>query len=318
MRIILALAPVYTQHTAYRSPAINTGSSLLAFCMVHVMIYYVFVVYVDTVPRWRRNEQQLLLLKSASSTSTKVYQPGDLNIGCHNESVSEPLLHSLNGSKKITADEGVAVYTTEHIVVSGNFSCSVEDEQSSANDEFSNERPINIISPHTNSEQVIRQEVTTPQCSNIICSGLQPLPLPPTYLSIKSLRSHSINHDPSKLPMLKGLQYPECSHCSGKQLDIPQTLKSEGTWTKKSWCYADMERGPLYYANHYVSKAFSGFGIEETVHRPGNQELVLSCPFTLSKCSHRHNHSTQYTRTERSALDRPELYIKPFTVLVPD
>ena len=68
-------------------------------------------MYVDTAPRWARSEQQLLLIKSASSSSTKLYAFSEPNSGCHNENVSGPLSHSLAGSKKITADEGAAAYT---------------------------------------------------------------------------------------------------------------------------------------------------------------------------------------------------------------
>ena len=271
------------------------------------------------MPRWGRSTQQLLLLKSASSTSTKVhafFEPGNLSIDCHNKKLSEPLPHSLmiNGSKQITADEGVAVHTTEHNIITGGHSYGLEEEQCSANSEFSNERPItDEISPapslHTNSEQVIRQEVTNAQCSKL-CTGLEPLPLPPTNLSIMSSQSHSVNHDLTQPLMLPD---SKCSDHGGTRLQLSHASKSEGRRTNESLYYTDMERGPFYYTSHYVSMVFSG--TQETFHRPGNQELVQSSPY---KYSHRYNNSTQYTHTEPSALERPELYIKPFTVLVPD
>ena len=274
------------------------------------------------MPRWGRSTQQLLVLKSASSTSTKVhtfFKPGNLSIDCHNKKLSEPLPHSLmvNGSKQITVYEGVAVHTTEHSIITGGHSYGFEEEQCSANSEFSNERPItDEISPapslHTNSEQVIRQEVTNARCSKL-CTGLEPLPHPPTYLSIMSSQSHSVNHDLTQPPMVKSLPDSKCSDHGGTQLELSLASKSEGKRTKESLYYTDMERGPFYYTIHYVSMVFSG--TQETFHRPGNQELVQSCPY---KCSHKYNNSTQYTHTELSALERPELYIKPFTVLVPD
>ena len=186
------------------------------------------------MPRWGRSAQQLLLLKSASSTSTKVhafFKPGNLSIDCHNKKLSEPLPHSLmiNGSKQITADEGVAVHTTEHSIITGYHSYGYEEEQCSANSEFSIERPItDEISPapslHTNSEQVIRQEVTNARYSKL-CTGLEPLPHPPTNLSIMSSQSHSVNHDlthPLMLPDSK------CSDHGGTRLELSHASKSEG------------------------------------------------------------------------------------------
>ena len=240
---------------------------------------------------WGWSERQLVF-KSASS-AYQVHVPNRVYIGCHNES---PTLHSLSGSKQNTADEGVAVCPNEHQVITGDHSCSVDVEQCSANSEFSNERPINItdeISPttssHVDSEQVIRQEWTNFHCSKI-CTGLQPLPLPPTY--------HS--------------QY---RYQSSRQFEAPQASKSKGKWSEELWNYADMERGP-FYRSHHVSKTFCQHSIQETFQRPGNQELVLCHSIMFYQSSHTHK-SLHYTHTELSVFERPELYIKPFIVLAP-
>ena len=244
-----------------------------------------------TAPGWGWSERQLVF-KSASSAYQHV--PNRVYIGCHNKS---SVLQSISSSKQNTADEGVAVCLNEHQVTTGDHSCSFDVEQCSANSEFSNERPINItdeISPttssHVDSEQVIRQEWTNLQCSKI-CTGLQPLPLPPTY--------HS--------------QY---RYCSGRQFEAPQASNSKGKWREDSWNYTDMERGPFYWS-HYVSKTFCQHSIPETFQRPGNQELVLSHSIMFYQSSHTHK-SLHYTYTELSAFERPELYIKPFIVLAPE
>jgi hypothetical protein len=216
-------------------------------------------------------------------------------------------------TKQITTDEGVAVYTDEHQIITGDHSYSVKEEHYSAN----SERPINITdeissatSPHANSEQVIRQEVTHPQFSKV-CTGLQPLPLPPTYHSIHSSQPLSTKNDHLQLPMLNNLPDFECSDQTLKQ--VSQVLISESERSEEPCYYADMQRGPLY-----MSKTFYQHSIQETFQRPvGNQELVLSHSITFYQSSHTHK-SLHYMHTERSALERTELYIKPFIVLAPE
>ena len=263
--------------------------------------------------RWGWSEQQLVL-KSASSASQLDAFPvsSPVNISCHNESLSRPLSHS--STKQITTDEGVAVYTDEHQIITGDHSC-VKEGHRSAN----SERPINITdgissatSPHANSEQVIRQEVTDPQCGRI-CTGLQHLPLPPTYHSSHKSQSHSVNHDLVQL-ILQDPKY-RCQQFEVPQ--VPQPSVSEGELNEESCCYVDMERGPFYKRRHYVSKTICEHSIQETLQRPGNQELVLSYSIMFYQSSHRYK-SPQYIHTQLSALERPELYIKPFIVLEPE
>ena len=254
-----------------------------------------------TMPRSRWSEQQLVL-KSASQVDLHVHAfpaPSPVN-GRHNPLLSRPLPRS----KPITADEGVAVDTDQHQIMTGDHPCGVEVEHCSVDSEISP-----VASPHANSEQVIRQEMTTPQCSKL-CTGLQSLPLPPTYLSVYN--SHPVNHGLVQLPILQDFEYRDYS---GRQLEVPQALKSEAKLSEESCYNVDMQRGPLYYKSHYVSKTFCS--IQETFHRPGNQELVLSHSITFYQSSHRYK-STHYTHTEYSALQRPELYIKPFIALVPE
>ena len=264
-----------------------------------------------TISRCGWSEQQLLLKSSASQVDLHVHAfpaPSPVN-DRHNGLLSSPLPRS----KPITADEGVAVNIDQHQTMTV---CSVEVEHcSSADSEFSNERPLNITdeispvaSPHTNSEQVIRQEMTTPQCSKL-CTGLQSLPLPPTYLSVYN--SHPVNHCLVHLPTLQYRNY------SGRQLEVPQALTNEVKSSEESCYNVDMQRGPLYYKSHYASKTFCTCSIQETYLRPGNQELVLSHSITFYQSSHRYK-STHYTHTEYSALQGPELYIKPFIALVPE
>ena len=210
--------------------------------------------------------------------------------------------------------------TNEHQVTTGDHSCSVENEQCSANSELSGERPINITdeiplvaSPHANSEQIIGQEVTHPRFGKI-CTGLQPLPLPPTYHSIHSSQPLSAKNDHLQLPMLHNYNLPdfECSDHTLKQ--VSQVLISESERSEEPCYYADMQRGPLYY----MSKTFYQHSIQETFQRPaGNQELVSSHSITFYQSSHTHK-SLHCTHTERSALERTELYIKPFIVRAPE
>ena len=268
-----------------------------------------------TLLRWGWSEQQLVL-KPASSTSQldAFLVSSPVNMDCHNGSPSRPPSHSL--TKQITTDEGVAVYTDEHQIITGDHSYSVKEEHYSAN----SERPINITdeissttSPHANSEQVIRQEVTNPQCSRI-CTGLQRLPLPLTYHSSHKSQSHPVNHDLVQLLILQDPKY-RCQQLEVPQ--VPQPSISDGELNEESCCYADMERGPFYKRAHYVSKTICEHSIQETLQRPGNQELVLSHSITFYQSSHRYK-SPQYTHTQLSALERPELYIKPFIVLEPE
>ena len=217
------------------------------------------------------------------------------------------------------------MYTNEQ-VITGDHSCSVENEQCSANCKFSDERPINITdeiplvaSPHANSEQAIRQEVTHPQywySNSKICTGLQPLPLPPTYHSIHSSQSHCHcgNNDHFQLPMLSNL--PDFEY-SDHHLEVRQALIREGKRSEDSCYYPDLQRGPFYYKSHYVSQTFCRYCIQETFQRLGNHELVLSNSITFCPSFHRHK-STHYTHTQLSAFEKPELYIKPFIILAPD
>ena len=214
------------------------------------------------------------------------------------------------------------MYTNECQAITGDHSCSVEVEQCSANGDFSDERPINITdeiplvaSPHANSEQVIRQEVTHPQFSKI-CTGLQPLPLPPTYHSIHNSQSlcHCGNNNNFQLPMLSNIPDFECRD---HQLEVRQALIREGKRCEDSCYYPDLQRGPFYYKSHYVSQTFCGYCIQETFQRLRNHELVLSNSSTFCQSFHRHK-STHYMHTQLSALEKPELYIKPFIILAPD
>ena len=184
--------------------------------------------------------------------------------------------------------------SNERQFITGDHLCSVENEQCSTNCEFSNERPINITdeislvaSPHANSEQVIRQEVTHPQFSKI-CTGLQPLPLPPTYHSIHNSRPHSAKSYHFQQPMLNNLPDVEYSDHNVKQLEVTQVLISESERSEEPCYYADMQRGPLYYKSHYMSKTFCQHSIQETFQRPGNQELVSSHSITFYQSSHTH------------------------------
>ena len=254
------------------------------------------------------------MLKSSSRACHVHTVSAGLDTGCRNEKLTRPLSHSLSGSKEITTDESVAVYTNEHQVIT---KYSGEVEHCSANSEISSEKPINITdglspvaseSPHTNSEQVVGQEMTNPRCNEM----LQPLPLPPTY------HAHSIQNSQYhlQLPMLNNTPDFVCCN-SDHHLEVPQMLINENKSGIELF-YADMERGPLYYNSHYGCKTLCEHSIQETFHRPGYQELVFSHSITFCQSSQHGYKSTHYTFTELSALERPELYIKPFIALAPE
>ena len=120
-------------------------------------------------------------------------------------------------------------------------------------------------------------------------------------------------HNSQQLPMLNNI--PDFVYCnSDHHLEVSQMLVNEGNSAAIELFYADMERGPLYFNECKTSCEHS---IQETFHRPGRQELVLNHSITFCSCSHRYK-GTHYTLTELSALERPELYIKPFIALAPE
>ena len=201
-------------------------------------------------------------------------------------------------------------------MIAGNATYNIKVEQYR---EFSSERPISIIngispatSQHGNSELVIRQEVGHPRCSKI-CTGLQPL-LPPTYHSIQS---HFAENDVVKLLILNHLRDFECSDCSGKQLKTSHVTISESRSREESWYSVDIQRGPFYYRSHYMSKTFCECSVQETFQRQGKHELVVSHSITSYQSFKRHK-SQHYIQMQHSALERLELYIKPFIVLAPE
>ena len=166
------------------------------------------------------------------------------------------------------------------------------------------------ISPHINPEQqVIQQEQSESQCSKI-CTGLQHLVVPQTstYHIIPSMQAHSASNDILPTPKFNILPDPECiDHVPFEAL---QASECEGEWKEhvQSWNTTDMTWGP--FCNY-------GFSIQETFYQPDKQELVLSCPITQI-CSHNTTKNTHYKHTNPNAFERAELYIKPFTSLVPE
>ena len=283
----------------------------------HNAITYCFTYScAGTLPRWEWSNEQLLH-KSLLSTSDSVPVPErDRSISYRNGKLNGPL-------SQITADEGLATYTTEHHIITGadrSRSAEAEHWSRSANSEFSDERPINITdetshvaSPPTNSEHIIRQEWTNPQYLNRlnkICTGLQPLP-PPPYCS--SLHAHSTKHYHLQLSMLNNIPDSKCSEHSGEQPanEVLQPPIDEGKRSKQTWYYADMERGPLYYKSHCACNTFCDHSIQETFQQPGEQEPVLSH-------SNRSSYCNRYTLTQLNTIERPGLYIKPFIGLAPE
>ena len=166
----------------------------------------------------------------------------------------------------------------------------------------------------SNSEQVIKQERSNPQCSKL-CTGLQHVSQLSTNNLIHNLQAHSGNNDLS-LNSLPNLECSDQVH-SSTHLKAPQGSEcEEGTWREQSWHHGDMIQGLFSCTSNDVFRAFCEFSIQETCYQPEKQRLVPNCPITqigFHKCEH-----TYYMRTEPNAFDKPELYIKPFIGLAPD
>ena len=227
-----------------------------------------------------------------------------------------------NTSKQVTTD-GVPVDNDEHQIICGgdieHFSASSHDSSDkkpiSTTDGVYSSQTTSTASVHTNSEQVIQQEWSNPCCSRI-CTGLQHLPLPATYQPRNNSLLFFVDHNVSMLKLLplsiSDTEY-EQHRCNDDQ-QVIQLPKGAEKPPEELWQCASMERGPLYYTKIHI---FQRCGIQETQQWSGNQQPVFNNSTKFWQCSNT-SKNTYNTHTERCALERPELYTKPFIALMPE
>ena len=224
----------------------------------------------------------------------------------------------------ISADQGVDVHTHEQMITGNHL--SVQSELPS--DELSDDRPINITdefkistatssgSPCSNPKQVFEEESANTHYS-ILCAGQQRLALPPTYQPSKSPY-----HSFSDLQLLIPNHLPDSApihhrHQNSRKEVAPKT--GEESW----WC-TDLNRGSWHYMlrNDETHKQFYEDGIQETLHRPRQQELVCHMhTITFWQCSQICTTASTvscYRYPEIGAFERRELYVKPFYSLAPE
>ena len=164
-------------------------------------------------------------------------------------------------------------------------------------------------------KQVFEEESANLHCSSM-CTGRQRLLFPPSYQSSVTFQPHSF----SDLQLLMPNHLPGFLHIhrwcqNSRKLGAPEAPKSGEE-------YSDMDRGSwqCMFRNNDAPEYFDAPSIQERSKRPGEMhELVLNNRTIMF--SHRPTCTTTihcYIYTELSALERRELYIKPFYSLAPE
>ena len=187
----------------------------------------------------------------------------------------------------------------------------------------STDRPINIThelsianlgSSTQELKQVFEEESARLHCSSMR-TGRQCLPFPPSYQTCLTFQPHSF----SDLQLLMPNHLPGSLHIhhrcqNSRKLGAPEAPKTGEE-------YSDMDRGSWQYVfrNNDAPEDFCASSIQETLQKPEQMhELVLNNHTKFSQKATCTTTKHCYIYTELSALERRELYIKPFFSLAPE
>ena len=152
-------------------------------------------------------------------------------------------------------------------------------------------------------KQVFEKESARLHCSSM-CTGRQCLPFPPSYQTCLTFQPHSFSNRQLLMP-----NHPSGSLHIHRKVGAPEAPKTGEE-------YSDTDRGSWQYMfwNNDAPEDFCASSIQETLQKPERMhELVLN---NHTKFSQKATCTTIYT--ELSALERRELYIKPFFSLAPE
>ena len=161
-------------------------------------------------------------------------------------------------------------------------------------------------------KQIFEEESATLHC-NSMCTGRQRLLFSPSYQTSLTFQPHSFSDLQQLAPNHLPGSHRRCQN--SRKLGAPDAPKTNEE-------YSDMDCGlwQCMFRNNDAPEDFYASSIQETLERPGQmQELVLN-NHTIT-FSHRPTCTTTrhcYIYTELSALERRELYIKPFFSLAPE